>query len=187
MTNDTHLNNKYQQPLSLMHVDPLLHNNPSTSSTLESIKNFFTGKRNAKSKQIVEASKMVGSNTCSLQPLLIQGQAEPIWRYPPSRTTNIIHSCEEYKQPNISGDYSVVYQPNCNGNKKNFDETLRVSDCPQNAVLNMGGHNSMVTSLGPPVIHSLAADSSFSSTVFGIISLSSSIFFMRIGSEPFAI
>ena len=137
--------------------------NPSTSSTLDSIKKFFNGGRTSKStlrKQAHDNAKALEGTIGNLQPLLIQGHPEPIWRYPINTHGDVQNN------PNMSSDYSVVYQPNIT----NYERTLRVSDYShmgsgQRAVDRIGQGNKLSTIVAPgTAVNSLLVDSSFSSS-----------------------
>ena len=160
-----HLENQYHIPMSLLpDLHPSIMQTPSTASTLDSIKNFFNGGRPSKSmhrKRAHDNARNLEGNLSNIQPLLLDGQSEPLWRYP----TNNDKGAQN--RPNISSDYSVVYQPKLT----HYEKTLRLSDCTHNN----SGHDCMnKIRQGSDILHnhtpgngvnSLLVDSSFSRCV----------------------
>ena len=104
---------------------PSMQQLPSTSSTIDSIKNFFNGGKNSSKslhskKSSRDNTRNLGGTMANLQPLLIDShQSEPLWRYPNPENLP--------QRPNDSSEYSVVYQPT----SSNYDKTLRISDYSQ--------------------------------------------------------
>ena len=137
---------------------------PSTTSTLDSIKNFFNGGKNASKslhtkKTSRDNARNLGGTMANLQPLLIDGhQSEPLWRYP-NGNPEIVP-----QRPSDSSEYSVVYQPS----SSSYDKTLRISDysqLDQDAVNRIKQRNNLGLNVNNKSnVHSLLVDSSFSSS-----------------------
>ena len=135
----------------------------STSSTLDSIKNFFNGGRASKSMQRKRAhdnAKTLEGNLTNLQPLLLDGNSDPLWRYPVNNIDGV------QNQPNIASHYSVVYQPHI----ANYEKTLGMAEdysriAPgHDSVNRIGQTNNMLCNAVPrTAVSSLLVDSSFSS------------------------
>ena len=95
--------------MSLLHDShhPSMQNS-STSSTLDSIKNFFNGGRTSKSmnsKRAQDNVKNLEGNLSNLQPLLVDSsQSDALWRYPTNDRERLPNRI------NVSSEYSAVIQ-----------------------------------------------------------------------------
>ena len=152
--------------MSLLHDShhPSMQNS-STSSTLDSIKNFFNGGRTSKSmhsKRAQDNVKNLEGNLSNLQPLLVDSsQSDALWRYPTNDQERLPNRI------NVSSEYSAVYQPHIT----KYEQTLRMSDYS-----NKDTGQDVLNNDFPPIpniinksapgmaVNSLLVDSSFSSS-----------------------